>query len=76
MLHVVLPGAPLQESETLPVSRPIGANVSVYVPELPRAMVWDVGEAEKEKSVMVCVRGTEALPLKLGLEDTNVAVSE
>lgn len=76
MLQVVLPGAPLQESETLPLSPPAGASVSVYVPELPRVMVWDVGVAEMEKSVMVCVSGAVALPLKLGLEDTNAAVSE
>ena len=39
-------------------------------------MVFDAGEAEMEKSVMACVRGPEALPLKFELVHTKVAASE
>jgi hypothetical protein len=39
-------------------------------------MLSDAGEAEMVKSVMVCVRDVEVLPLKLELVDTNAAVSE
>ena len=50
--QVVPPGAPLQESEMLPVRPPRGVMVNVYVPEVPREMVLDAGVAEMEKSVM------------------------
>lgn len=74
--QVVLAGAPLQESDTLPVKPKTGLTVSVVVPECPREIVSDAGEAEREKSSTFCVSTAEELPWKLELVDANVAVTE
>jgi hypothetical protein len=74
--QVVLEGAPLQESDTLPVKPKRGLTVSVVVPECPREIVRDAGEVETEKSSTFCVITAEELPWKLELLDANVAVTE
>jgi hypothetical protein len=58
-----------------PVKPFTGVNVSVYVPECPREIVRDVGEAEIEKSSTDCVNIVELLPAKFGLEETNAALT-
>jgi len=45
-----------------PVKPLTGVNVSAYVPECPRPMVRDVGEAEVEKSSTDCFNVVEELP--------------
>ena len=74
--QVVLAGAPLQESDTLPVKPRTGLTVRVVVPECPREMVRDAGDVETEKSLTLCVSTAEELPWKLELVDANVAVTE
>ena len=74
--HVVLAGIPLQESDTLPLKLKIGVTVNVVVPECPREIVTNAGEAETEKSSTFCVSPAEELPWKLGLAEANVAVTE
>jgi len=61
-LQVVFVGAPLQDSEMLPVKPFCGVKVSVYVPEWLREIVRDVGDAEIEKSSTDCVIVVEELP--------------
>lgn len=74
--QVVLEGAPMQESDTLPVKPKTGLTVSVVVLECPREIVRDAGEAETEKSSTFCVSTAEELPWKLELVEANVAVTE
>jgi hypothetical protein len=73
--HVVFVGAPLQESETLPVNPVSGVMVNVYVPECEREIVSDAGEAEIEKSATFCVSPADELPWKLELVETKVTVT-
>jgi hypothetical protein len=73
--HVVFVGAPLQESETLPLNPVSGVTVNVYVPDCEREIVRDAGEEEMEKSSTLCVRAAEELPWKFELAVTNAAVT-
>lgn len=74
--QVVPPGAPLQESETVPLNSPTGVTVNVYVPEVERATVSEVGDTSTVKSDINCVNAGEVLPAKSGLLGVNTATTE
>lgn len=76
MAQVVPPGVPPHESETVPLNSPTGVTVNVYVPEVERATVSDVGETSTVKSEINCVKAGEVLPAKFGLLDVNTATTE
>lgn len=74
--QVVPPGAPPQESETVPLNSPIDVTVNVYVPEVPRTTVSELGETATVKSDTYCVKAEEVLPAKPGLVELNTATTE
>src|SRR5690348_7641579 len=76
MAQVVPPGAPPQESDTVPLNSPTGVTVNVYVPEVPRARVSELGDTATVKSDTYCVKVDEVLPAKSGLVELNTATSE
>ena len=74
--QVVPPGAPLQVSDTVPLNSPAGVMVNVYVPEVVRATVSELGETATVKSDTYCVNADEVLPAKSGLLELNTATTE
>lgn len=74
--QVVPPGAPPQESDTVPLNSPTGVTVNVYVPELERATVNELGDTASVKSDINCVNAVEVLPEKSGLLEVNTATTE
>lgn len=74
--QVVPPGTPPQESDTIPLKSPTGVTVNVYVPEVPRATVSDVGVTSTVKSDTNCVNVGEVFPAKSGLLEVNTATIE
>jgi len=76
MAQVVPPGAPLQVSDTAPLNSPTGVTVNVYVPEVERATVNELGDTATVKSEMYCVKADEVLPAKSGLVELNTATTE
>jgi hypothetical protein len=75
MPHVEFVGAPLQESDTVPLYPLSEVSVSVYVPELFRATVSELGDTATEKSETACVNVDEVLPAKFALLDANTATT-
>ena len=74
--QVVPPGTPPQESDTIPLNSPTGVTVNVYVPEVLRATVSELGDTSTVKSDMNCVNAAEVLPAKFGLPEINTATTE
>ena len=74
--QVVPPGAPPHESDTVPLNSPTGVTVNVYVPEVPRATVSELGDTPTVKSDANCVNADEVLPAKSGLLEVNIATTE
>lgn len=74
--QVVPPGAPPQVSDTFPLNSPTGVTVNVYVPEVPRATVSELGDIATVKSETYCVKAGEVLPAKSGLVELNTATTE
>lgn len=74
--QVVPPGAPLQESDTVPLNSPTGVIVNVYVPEVERATVSEAGDTSTVKSDTNCENADEVLPAKFELLDVNTATTE
>lgn len=76
MAQVVPPGTPLQESDTVPLNSPTGVTVKLYVSEVLRATVNELGDTETVKSDTNCVSVDEVLPAKFGLLEANTATIE
>lgn len=76
MAQVVFVGAPLQDSDTLPLKPPTEVTVSVYVPELWRPTVKELGETETVKSETDCASVPEVLPEKFALVEAKTATTE
>ena len=74
--QVVPPGTPPHVSDTLPLNSPIGVTVNVYVPEVPRVTVRELGDTATVKSDTNCVNADEVLPAKSGLVELNTATTE
>jgi len=74
--QVVPPGAPPQVSDTVPLNSPIGVTVNVYVPEVPRATVSELGDTATVKSETYCVKADEVLLAKPRLVELNTATTE
>ena len=76
MAQVVPPGTPPQESDKVPLNSPTGVTVKMYVPEVERATVSELGDAATVKSDTNCVNAGEVLPAKSGLLEVNTATTE
>ena len=74
--QVVPPGAPPQVSDTVPLNSPTGVTVNVYVPEVPRVTVNELGDTATVKSETYCVEADEMLPAKSGFVELNTATTE
>ena len=69
------PGTPPQESDIVPLNSPTGVSVNVYVPEVERATVNELGDTATAKSDINCVNAGEVLPAKSGLLEANTATT-
>jgi hypothetical protein len=64
-LHVEPDGSAAQESEMVPLKPFSDVNVMLYVVFCPTLIVREMGVAESEKSMVLCVIPAEVLELKL-----------
>lgn len=74
--QVVPPGTPPQESNTVPLNSPSGVTVNVYVPEVPRETVSELGDTSTVTSDINCVNAAEVPPAKSRLLEVNIATTE